>query len=261
MSSVLFLNPDKDDSYYRSILPSYYLSKICGIQSSYFWIKDVNCLNNYNVIVITVNSKRLFKVYKKFHSHIHIVQDYIDLDSWKWGNNNHNSKKNIGIIIPKDYRSDVNYISKGIEKISKTFDVNFKFFSYKLKNIKIKNSKIIHYNSMMDYINCRENEKCGIMLSPLSPSKFNLSRSHINILESWASHSLVMATNWGTYARIIENGNGFLIDKDKSWFEKFKYVFEHYDKLSKLVLSKSQDYLVKYDIKVNIHKWKQSLMR
>lgn len=50
--SVIFLNPNKNDSYSRSILPSYFLSKICGIQSNYYWMQDVNSLRNFDVIVV-----------------------------------------------------------------------------------------------------------------------------------------------------------------------------------------------------------------
>jgi glycosyltransferase involved in cell wall biosynthesis len=58
-----------------------------------------------------------------------------------------------------------------------------------------------------------------IVLAPLLPCDFNLSKSAIRVYEAWALSAAVLATPWGEYAGVRDGEDGLVCRTEDDWYD------------------------------------------
>lgn len=67
-----------------------------------------------------------------------------------------------------------------------------------------------------------------IYLAPLAPVEFNLSKSNLRIMESWALMSCPIASDWGEYSCIKSGQDGRLVSGSNEWWNVLdKLIRDH----------------------------------
>jgi len=74
-----------------------------------------------------------------------------------------------------------------------------------------------------------------IGLAPLNPSPFNLSKSYLKVLEYWCRGIVPVASNYGPYRELIEDGvTGFLCRGERDWREKLELLIHDHELRQKM---------------------------
>jgi glycosyltransferase involved in cell wall biosynthesis len=62
-----------------------------------------------------------------------------------------------------------------------------------------------------------------IVLAPMAPCRFNLSKSAIRVFDAWALSAAVIASDWGEYGAKVEHGRtGYKVRPNEKWTSEIR---------------------------------------
>lgn len=95
-----------------------------------------------------------------------------------------------------------------------------------------------------------------IGLAPLSPHKFNRSKSNLKFLEYSALKIPTVASDFGPYKDTIEDGEtGFLVGNVADWYDTVRYLLDNVDERKRIGQAAYEFVCENYDIDKNCSLW------
>lgn len=173
---------------------------------------------------LTVSTQPLVEAYKEFNKNIHVLENYNDVEDWKF-----TKKKNdrivIGWTVSQTHEADFAIIKPVIEKMWKKYGEKIIFaicggLPPKIAEGLPEKSYILTTGTrtMKDYHKKLADWGFDIGIAPLVKNTFNDGKSHGKWMEYAMYKIPAVASNFGPYKRVIEDGStGLLAETTDEW--------------------------------------------
>lgn len=177
---------------------------------------------------MTVSTEPLVSVYQEFCPNVHVLHNYNDVGDWKYKRfQRPDGKIVIGWAGSQTHEADFHVIEPVIHRIWAKYGERVVFaicggLPPKLTKT-LPNGSFACFSgtrTMRDYPERLASWGFDIGLAPLKPSVFNDGKAHGKWMEYAMYKIPLVATNFGPYKRVVEDGvTGLLCDTEDQWVE------------------------------------------
>jgi len=184
---------------------------------------------------MTVSTEPLVDVYKEFNTNVHVLHNYNDANDWKYKRfKRPDGKIVIGWAGSQTHEADFHVIEPVIRAIWKKYGKKVIFaicggLPVHLTDGLPHGSYAVFSGTrtMRDYPARLASWGFDIGLAPLKKSVFNDGKGHGKWMEYAMYDIPLVATNYGPYARVVENERtGLLVDSTEEWVDAISWLVE-----------------------------------
>lgn len=182
---------------------------------------------------LTVSTQPLVEAYSQFNKNIHVLENYNDLNDWKFEKKKHD-RIVIGWAVSQTHEADFAVIKPVIERMWQKYGERIIFAicgglpPRLTKGLPEKSHVVLSgTKTMHDYHKRLAEWGFDIGLAPLQENTFNCGKSHGKWME-YANYRIpTVASNFGPYSRVIEDGTtGFLVKTEDEWVDRLSQLVE-----------------------------------
>jgi glycosyltransferase involved in cell wall biosynthesis len=211
---------------------------------------------------MTVSTQPLVSAYQEFNKNIHVLENYNDINDWKFEKAKHPSKIVIGWAGSQTHEADFAIIKPVIETLWKKYGNKIVFaicggLPKKMTDALPKESFVIFSGTrtMQDYPKALASWGFDIGIAPLVENTFNDGKSHGKWMEYAMYKIPTVASNFGPYKRVVEDGStGLLANSTEEWVDKISQLVDD-EKLRQQIGQTAYDVVVK-DFQWRSHAWR-----
>lgn len=216
---------------------------------------------------VTVTTPKLKEVYEPYNKNITVLPNCNDYKDWAvgvdWTRNEHDGDEiRFTYAGSKTHDRDLRLILPALKKIFKEYPQAKlwmagncpEFLEEELGRGRVEIAGGTPgwegYSELMYSLNA------DIALAPLERNEFNAAKSHIKWMEYTMHGYPVAASNFGEYAKYIDDGETGLLVDNKDWYKKLKWMIENKDKRKKLADHAYEHIKQNLQIGQHIPKWR-----